>query len=102
MSYLESLKKNIKTNKKKSGKKKKDLIDEKNNALDFYSETDYEKFDRKYGMLLFDFYYDIVEELSDKCYYILDKEYLGNNTYVKETQTSDFVSEESIDSDDDF
>ena len=80
MSFLEALKDQkkeqppiIKDNNMKKEKEKSTDLDN--------IETDYEYFDRKHGMLLFDFYYDLVDEMSDSYYNILDKEYLKNKNY---------------------
>jgi hypothetical protein len=112
MSFLEALK----DKKKEQPPIIKDNNKEKEKSKDLdniYIETDYEYFDRKYGMLLFDFYYDLVDEMSDSYYNILDKEYLKNknyssdffdfifrNTYLKESGDSNFISGDGSGSED--
>lgn len=114
MSFLEALKDQKKeqppiiknNNMEKRKEKSKDLDN-------IYIESDYEYFDRKYGMLLFDFYYDLVDEMSDSYYNILDKEYLKNknyssdffdfifrNTHIKDRVDSNSISEDVSGSED--
>ena len=78
MSFLEKLlKKKSDIEKSKNTTKETNVVTKDN--LD--TETDFDYYDRKHGMLLFDFYFDLVDEMSDKNYNILDKDYLQNKSY---------------------
>jgi len=79
MSFLEKLlKKKPDIQKSKNTTKETVVIDPEDN-IDI--ETDFEYYDRKHGMFLFDFYFDLVDEMSEMNYNILDKDYLQNRSY---------------------
>lgn len=110
MSFLDALNKNNTT--KIIQKKDKNLEKVNNEKKNEILQSDYEYFDEKYNMFLFDVYFDIVDEMKNNSFNILDKDYLYNksyssdffdfifrNTYIKEKQIVEDILETESDSD---